>query len=119
MMRRSAVPIAACLVFLSSCAGRDASEGKTLADLPEWALELPAFLPPITRLRRVGNEIWLRREDDRGAWRWLVLDAEGNPIGTFTHPRAVDPRILATDIIRAVETDGLGVPWVVRYRLRR
>lgn len=82
-------------------------------------LELPAFLPPITRIRRVGDEIWLRREDHPGDWRWLVLDADGTPIGTFTHPRSVEPRILAPDIVWAVETDELGVPWVVRYRVRR
>jgi hypothetical protein len=81
-------------------------------------LDLPAYLPPVTRARLVGDEVWLRREDTGGPWRWLVLGPDGQPLGTFELPRPVRPSIFTPDVVWGVSVDELDVPWIVRYRIR-
>jgi hypothetical protein len=84
------------------------------------ALDVPSFLPPVTRVRLVGDELWLRREDTYGRpWRWTVRDRHGMPIGQIALPRTATPRIFESDRIWVVEPDELDVPWVVRYRIVR
>lgn len=85
------------------------------------ALDLPAHLPPVTRvLRSADGEIWLRREQDlREEWRWTVLDADGRPAREVRAPRRLALHVLETARVWGVLTDDYDVPWVVRYRLRR
>jgi hypothetical protein len=83
------------------------------------AVELPPFQTPIAQAV-VGDDgsVWLRREDDGGpVFRWLVLDARGNPVGRFELPRSVTIRWAHMGLFYGSAVDDMGIPWLVRYRV--
>jgi hypothetical protein len=83
-------------------------------------LYLPAFRPPVSsaQISSDGSVLLLLATDPgAGANRWLVLDAEGEPrakIELAGNTRLVD--VVGTTAW-AVETDALGVQYVLRLRL--
>jgi hypothetical protein len=82
-------------------------------------LHAPAFLPPIVAAR-AGDDgvLWLQREDLGGpSAHWLLIAPDGKLIGTLDIPRNIAVRWSSGDIVWAVLTDELEVPWLVRYRL--
>ena len=88
--------------------------------LAREAIYAPAIHPPVSELV-VGRDgsIWLRREDTGGEWvDWLVLSAEGEPVGIVAAPERL--RVLAAerDRIWGMETDDLDVPYLVRYAVQ-
>lgn len=94
----------------------------TEAQAAEWArasLYLPAHRPPVTALvpGRDGTT-WLRREAaDPDRAEWLVLDADGEPIGRVELPAAFDLKAAERGRAWGMETDELDVPYIVRYAI--
>ena len=84
-------------------------------DFPEW--RLPLDFP------RLGADegVWMRWTDQGSpeTRTWLVLDPQGDPRGRLELPAGHDVRWSRGDTIWAVDTDDLGVPWLVRLRVRR
>lgn len=83
------------------------------------ALELPAFLVPLSSAHLGTNGvIWLRRPDDGAAsLEWVLIDPVGHPSGRVALPRNVMPRWSDGSTVWAVLTDELDVPWLVRYEM--
>lgn len=103
-----------------------AGEARAPADLDvdvAWreirdAMDWPEFQIPVEQAP-VGHDgtLWLRREDDGGPdYRYMVLDAEGQARGILSLPRGLAIRWISADRFWAVDTDVLGVPWLVRFR---
>lgn len=83
----------------------------------ETEAEWPDFHPPV-RSVRVGldGRVWLLREAVGGATRWTVLEADGTPQGDVVLPPTLNVHQSDGDVLWGVETDALGVQWLVRYR---
>jgi hypothetical protein len=82
------------------------------------AMDWPEFQLPVDSAPS-GHDgtLWLRLSDDGGpALRYLVLDGDGNARGVFVVPRRFQVRWISGDEFWAVDTDELGVPWLVRFR---
>jgi hypothetical protein len=82
--------------------------------------DMPPFAPPVSSARVAQDgALWLRRED-RGepVFRWLVMDSDGDAIGQVDLPRTLTVWWSSGDVLWASQTDDLGVPWLVRYRVR-
>lgn len=98
--------------------GRPADTVAVVAALRR-AMDFPAFQTPI-QADFLGSDgsVWLRRED-RGepTYDWLVLDPAGESAGVVELPRGLRPMWARGGELLAVETDELGVPWLVRYRI--
>jgi hypothetical protein len=92
------------------------SEGQIEAAL---RMMLPSFHPPVSSAR-IGQDgaVWLQREDDGSEdHRYLILEPDGEVRGVVRLPRNTVLAWTGTDQIVGVETDALGVPWLVSYRL--
>lgn len=80
-------------------------------------LETRRYFPPVTRLLAGGDgTTWLGQADDgSGEAEWLVLDRSGETIGSIRLP--VASRVVAAREAECwiVETDELGIPYVVKY----
>lgn len=87
---------------------------RTIREAMDW----PEFqLPVESALTGDDGTLWLRRGDDGGpALRYLVLDGDGNARGVLAVPRRFQVRWISADEFWAVDTDELGVPWLVRFR---
>ncbi len=83
----------------------------------------PAYLPAVRRVTEAGDgTIWLRRYDpvetESGEMsEWWVLDAEGAPLARALTPAGVSLRVIGGDTVWGIETDEVGVQYIVRYRL--
>lgn len=79
----------------------------------------PRFLPPVTGLV-VGRDgtIWLRREE-RGESDvdWLILAADGEPLGLAATPAGFNGMAADRSAIWGMELDFLDVPYIVKYRI--
>jgi len=79
----------------------------------------PRFLPPVTGLV-VGRDgtIWLRREE-RGESDvdWLILAADGEPLGLAATPAGFNGMAADRSAIWGMELDSLDVPYIVKYRI--
>lgn len=90
------------------------------AEAAEWAradLYLPPHHPPVGAVV-VGTDgtIWLERERvGEGARAWLVLDADGIPLGRVAFPAGFRLHAATRDRAWGVEHDELDVPYIVRY----
>jgi len=83
------------------------------------ALEFPEFQAPVYRLFAAEDSaVWIRREDAADAHhRWVVVEWSGDVRGEVRLARSALPVWAAGSTVWAVDTDGSGVAWVVRYRL--
>lgn len=75
------------------------------------------FYPPLRRLvaGRDGT-IWLARSPSTAtSTEWLVLDGDGEPIGTVEIPRAMRLMIAERSMIWGTERDEFDVDYIVRY----
>lgn len=106
----------------SMSAAFQASEGRI-----REALYRPSHLPAVrgTMQARDGT-FWLRRwdpvetgtgEHGEQVYEWWVLDAEGAPLARARTPIGLSIRLIDGDTVWGVETDELGVEYIVRYRL--
>jgi hypothetical protein len=95
----------------------DATARRVVAD----EVELPSFMPPVSRLLSAEDgTVWIRREDvDPNRHRWIVLDPGLNPVAEVRTPHEFRPTFVTADHVWGVETDDLEVPWVVAYRILR
>lgn len=84
----------------------------------------PSHVPPIGGVS-AGSDgtIWLRRFDpvetetgDRMV-EWWILDAGGEPLARALTPLNLRVRAIDSDAMWGVESDELGVQYIVRYRL--
>ena len=83
------------------------------------AMSFPAFMPPVGYAHLADDgALWLQREDDGGdVLPWIVLRPDGSPVGELVLPRRARVRWSRGETAWVVETDGLDVPWLVRYRI--
>jgi hypothetical protein len=82
---------------------------------------LPEFMPPIRDLLvATDGSIWLRRRtentDDN---QWWVLNERGELVARLRLPRGIQIRHVGANTVWGVETDELGVNYLVRYRIVR
>ena len=83
----------------------------------------PICRPCVAPCRRGDGTFWLRRWDTVEAgtgeqvYEWWVLDAEGTPLARARTPIGLSIRLIDGDTVWGVETDELGVEYIVRYRL--
>lgn len=90
----------------------------------EWAavaLYRPEFKPAAVEmtLGRDGT-IWLKRgPGDADVDEWVVLDADGDPIGRVALPRGTRVFVVDPPFLWGTVTDELDVPYVVRMRIER
>ena len=84
-------------------------------------MSFPEFRLPIDREWVAQDEsIWLRLSGTNPAVAsWLILDEAGRPRGRLELPSSTRVVWARGDTFWAVETDELGIPWVVRYRTVR
>jgi hypothetical protein len=82
-------------------------------------LVAPAHHPPVSSYRAgADGSMWLRRDDDgEKHWRWIVLRADGTPLGEVVLPRDATVEWASGETAWIVERDEFDVPWLVRYRL--
>jgi hypothetical protein len=58
------------------------------------------------------------RGEGNSTSRWVILGEDGRPLGAVEVPGHVRPAWSRGDAFWAVDTDEMGVPWLVRYRMR-
>jgi hypothetical protein len=93
------------------------------ADLPRrfqaMARErMPAVFPPVVRLRLgLDDTIWLDLRPSRDGKMSLILDRNGQPIGTVVVPTNVTISQSNRSYAYALERDDVGLASVVRYRI--
>lgn len=98
------------------------------AQFPEEAeawktVQVPEAFAPYARIL-VGRDetFWIEEFIpiyERRSRRWLVLDAQGNPVGRVAVPATVHIHSASLTQIWATETDDDGLQHVVRYRVSR
>ena len=95
------------------------------ADLPQRfqaiARErMPAYYPPVlAMLLGLDDSIWLTLRDSADTRRALILDGEGDPIGTLALPPRTTIRQATATHAWATQVDEDGLAAVVRFRVRR
>lgn len=93
-------------------------------ELREWAthgLYVPAFRPAAAGLQ-MGRDgaIWVRETTvEADVQRWLVHDAEGEPVGRVVLPSSVVLMAADAEHVWGGDRDEMDVPYLVRYRLVR
>lgn len=83
------------------------------------AMYTPDFYPPVGHLvaGRDGT-VWLsRRPEGATSTEWLVLDADGEPIGSVEVPSALRLMMAERSTLWGAERDEFGVDYIVRYRV--
>lgn len=83
------------------------------------AMYTPEFYPPVAQLvaGRDGT-IWLARNPGTEVGTdWLVLDRDGEEIGTVMAPRQLTLRVAERSMIWGTEPDQFDVEYIVRYRV--
>jgi len=84
-------------------------------------MAVPDHLAPVSSgVFADDGDLWLRREAVPGqGQRWTVFDSTGTPVGQITLPRNLAVKVVRANTLWGVETDAMGVPYVVRYALTR
>lgn len=86
------------------------------------AFYVPEFWPPVQEVKvGMDGSIWLRREVRPGenGPRWHVLNSDGRPRGEVHLPPGVRLLQARDPYVWGTVEDDLGVPYLVRHRLRR
>jgi hypothetical protein len=84
------------------------------------AMRFPEFRLPISNAwLDAAERVWIRRAAESDPARWMIVEADGRPMGEVQLP--ADVRLLWSrgDTLWAAAPDADDVPWLVRYRLRR
>jgi hypothetical protein len=82
-------------------------------------MEFPRFQPPVRGSWVSGQgDLWLIREQESEATRWLLLDRHGRPRGHLELPPDTTPVWQEGDLLLAVHLDPFDIPWLIRYRIR-
>lgn len=84
------------------------------------AMYIPDAYPPVGHLvaGRDGT-VWLSRQPQGSTGtEWLVLDAQGEPIGRVELPRALTLMAAERSRVWGIERDEYDVDYIVRYRVR-
>jgi hypothetical protein len=78
-------------------------------------MDFPQYQLPVRQLNLWDDgSLWILREDHGDdQLRWIVLDPQGLPRGELRYARGLEVRWSEGDRVVGVETDALGVPWVV------
>lgn len=93
------------------------------ADLPQrfQAIareKMPPIYPPVMAMvLGLDDSIWLTMRDTADARRALILDGEGEPIGTFPLPPRATIRQATSTHVWMTQTDEDGLATVLRYRV--
>jgi len=84
-------------------------------------MDWPAVQSPVRSYEVTTSEaLWLKREDPGGDMdRWTILGEDDLPRGEVVIPKDVRISVIRGDTVWTVESDELGIPWVVRYQLER
>jgi hypothetical protein len=85
------------------------------------AMKFPEFRQAVGSAQIMNDErIWIRLDGPESAdsVRWLILDADGDPVGEVALPENVRVQWSRGDMFWASEPDELDVPWLVRYKIR-
>ena len=95
---------------------RDDAEGQIRAEM-----SLPDHVPPLSGgLFADDGSLWLRREDTGAeVQRWIVLDPQGVLVAEVVLPSSLKVEVVRYRSLWGVDTDELGVPYVVRYAIER
>lgn len=95
---------------------RDDAEAQFRAEM-----SLPDHVPPLSGgLFADDGSLWLRRADTLAdVQRWTVIDPQGVPIAEVTLPRSLKVEVVRSTSLWGVDTDELGVPYIVRYAIER
>ncbi|MCI0434466.1 MAG: 6-bladed beta-propeller [Gemmatimonadetes bacterium] len=82
---------------------------------------VPAMLPPVTEAVGASDgTLWLRRERTAEPQHgWSIFDRSGAAIGSVSLPAAVAVRDARNSTVVGVETDALGVQYILVYRIER
>ncbi len=89
-------------------------------------MPFPEFQVPVRGEREfnpnhLGSDgsLWLWGEDTGAeTFRWIVLDVDGLPVGEVHLPReGFEIAWSDSETLWAIESDQVGVPWLVRYRI--
>lgn len=82
-------------------------------------VELPDVQPPVTGvIADPGGATWIRREGLGPAVTWEVLASDGSPSFRVETSSSLEVIEVAGGVVWAVERDELGVPYIVKYRVR-
>lgn len=93
------------------------------ADLPQRFQDMarermPAFYPPVMAMvLGLDDSIWLTLRDTADARRALILDGDGDPVGTFSLPPHMTIRQATSTHVWATQADEDGLAAVLRYRM--
>lgn len=80
--------------------------------------ELPPMRPPVLSvLNGRDGTIWLRLASSSPGRRYLMLDADGTPLGAMSLPARTSVRVADRRLLWATVPDELGVQSLVRYRI--
>ncbi|HEX9692943.1 MAG TPA: 6-bladed beta-propeller [Gemmatimonadales bacterium] len=95
----------------------------TYAEAVGWAREglyLPAYHPPVSALiMGADGQLWLRAEElGEPVARWRIMSASGDPVGVVRLPSGFMMMYARGMQVWGSEHDELGVPYIVRYRVR-
>lgn len=79
----------------------------------------PAYRPAVDRLvvARDGT-LWLRGAGRGDPGAWWVLNAAGEPVAEARLPASVQVSLIQGEWVWGMETDEMGVPYLVRLKLR-
>jgi hypothetical protein len=85
------------------------------------ALKFPEFQAGVYAIWGANDgSVWLRREDNAGPrHRWIAIERSGTVRGVVELPRVVNPIWSDGEKLIGIETDDVGVPWLVRYVMQR
>lgn len=88
------------------------------------AMYRPSYLPAVRGVTQAEDgTIWLRRYDPvetetgERMGEWWILDAGGAPLARALTPAGVSLRVIGGDTVWGIESDELGVQYIVRYGL--
>ena len=83
-------------------------------------MSFPDFRPPVEWLFPAEDgRVWIRATSspESGTRRWIRISAEGRIEGDLLLPESAQPRWAEGDDLWISETDELGIPWLVKYRV--
>ena len=94
------------------------------ADLPQRFQDMarermPGFYPPVMAMvLGLDDSIWLTMRDTADARRALILNGDGDPLGSLSLPPRMTIRQATSTHVWVTQTDEDGLASVLRYRVR-
>ena len=97
----------------------DLSLARLEADVGD-AMYVPEHLPPLAALEVASDgTIWLERFEpaEDGSREWWILHPDGEPAGRAFLPEGLEIHRITGEGVLGVESDEMGVDYIVRYRV--